>query len=138
MCILQKILKLIQPAANFGPSQQRDRERYYASLDEFDWLRLRAVKAGLDWRSYKRMQTTNAASKTMADDPLTATVNMTPNGPQDGECKTVAPSAPSMDPPAYGVWLTNGSTPGTNTNGTAATAGAEANGGSHPQSESKC
>ncbi|GFN78067.1 sodium- and chloride-dependent glycine transporter 1-like [Plakobranchus ocellatus] len=52
--LTQKILKLIQPAVNFGPSRDEDRARYFASFDSFDWLRHEATKANQDWRTYQR------------------------------------------------------------------------------------
>ncbi|RUS89267.1 hypothetical protein EGW08_002941 [Elysia chlorotica] len=121
--LLQKILKLIQPAASFGPSQAKDKERYLASLDEFDWLRLRAVKAGLDWRTYKHMQTTTN-SKMTVEDPLTTTVNMAPYGPLEAETTNLT---------ASGDWLSNRSTHGSSTNGASV-----ANGSNKGESESKC
>ncbi|KAK3770220.1 hypothetical protein RRG08_038731 [Elysia crispata] len=49
----QRILLLVQPAFNFGPSQLEDKEQYFRSFSEFDWLRFNAVRNGMDWRSYR-------------------------------------------------------------------------------------
>ncbi|GFR91996.1 sodium-and chloride-dependent glycine transporter 2 [Elysia marginata] len=134
---VQKILKLIQPAANFGPSQAKDKERYLASLDEFDWLRLKAVRAGLDWRTYKRMQTNGATGMATTNDSLATTVNMSPCAPLEGDEQTLQATAPGVDPPPYGVWLTNESAPAMSTNhGLAAAATTHVN--SQDQSDSKC
>ncbi|RUS89266.1 hypothetical protein EGW08_002940 [Elysia chlorotica] len=52
----QRILLLIQPTANFGPSQIEDRERYFQTFNDFDWLRYNAAKNRMDWRTYKKYE----------------------------------------------------------------------------------
>lgn len=55
--VKQRILKLSQPSANFGPTQPDDKMRYFRSFDDFDWLRFNAVRKDMDWRTYQRQVT---------------------------------------------------------------------------------
>ncbi|RUS88183.1 hypothetical protein EGW08_004080 [Elysia chlorotica] len=64
----QRILLLCQPAVNFGPVKEEDRECYFQSFNEFDWIRYRAAKRGMDWRTYKEYKANKSHSGVSSQD----------------------------------------------------------------------
>ena len=55
--ISQKIRKLVQPAANFGPKLDCDRQRYIASMSTFERERYEAAQQGVDRLRYLKRKT---------------------------------------------------------------------------------
>jgi len=52
--IIQKIRKLVQPAADFGPALDDDRQRWLESLTTGQRERWEAAQAGVDVQTYRR------------------------------------------------------------------------------------